>query len=147
MLKEPYTYANKLYIYSKEPSVSLFHKHAQRALCIIQRALHLRKRAVYFTKRARKETTVLALCSIHIGPLNICLLNRATNLLKRALCIMKRALFLLKRARKETTVLALCSIDIGPLNICLLNRGEVGGWGRDPKECTGRDWGMGSRTI
>jgi len=26
-------------------------------------------------------------------------------------------------------------------------RGEVGGWGRDPKKCTGRDWGMGSRTI
>ena len=25
--------------------------------------------------------------------------------------------------------------------------GEVGGWGRDPKKCTGRDWGMGSRTI
>jgi len=24
---------------------------------------------------------------------------------------------------------------------------EVGGWGRDPKECTGRDWGMGSSTI
>jgi len=22
--------------------------------------------------------------------------------------------------------------------------GEVGGWGRDPKKCTGRDWGMGS---
>ena len=35
---------------------------------------------------------------------------------------------------------------------CLLfNRvmlsGEVGGWGRDPKKCTGRDWGMGSSTI
>ena len=26
-------------------------------------------------------------------------------------------------------------------------RGEVGGWGRDPKKCTGRDWGMGSSTI
>ena len=26
-------------------------------------------------------------------------------------------------------------------------RGEVGGWGRDPKQCTGRDWGMGSSTI
>jgi len=25
--------------------------------------------------------------------------------------------------------------------------GEVGGWGRDPKKCTGRDWGMGSSTI
>jgi len=25
--------------------------------------------------------------------------------------------------------------------------GEVGGWGRDPKICTGRDWGMGSSTI
>ena len=24
---------------------------------------------------------------------------------------------------------------------------EVGGWGRDPKICTGRDWGMGSSTI
>ena len=22
-----------------------------------------------------------------------------------------------------------------------------GGWGRDPKKCTGRDWGMGSSTI
>ena len=27
------------------------------------------------------------------------------------------------------------------------NAGEVGGWGRDPKKCTGRDWGMGSSTI
>ena len=26
-------------------------------------------------------------------------------------------------------------------------RREVGGWGRDPKICTGRDWGMGSSTI
>ena len=25
--------------------------------------------------------------------------------------------------------------------------GEVGGWGRDPKKCTGRDWGMGSSTL
>ena len=25
--------------------------------------------------------------------------------------------------------------------------GEVGGWGRDTKKCTGRDWGMGSSTI
>ena len=24
---------------------------------------------------------------------------------------------------------------------------EGGGWGRDPKKCTGRDWGMGSSTI
>ena len=24
---------------------------------------------------------------------------------------------------------------------------EVGGWGRDPKKCAGRDWGMGSSTI
>ena len=24
---------------------------------------------------------------------------------------------------------------------------EVGGWGRDPKKCTGRHWGMGSSTI
>ena len=24
---------------------------------------------------------------------------------------------------------------------------EVGGWGRDPKKCTGRDWGMGLSTI
>jgi len=24
---------------------------------------------------------------------------------------------------------------------------EVGGWGRDPKKCTGRNWGMGSSTI
>ena len=25
--------------------------------------------------------------------------------------------------------------------------GEVGGWGRDQKKFTGRDWGMGSSTI
>ena len=24
---------------------------------------------------------------------------------------------------------------------------EVGGWGRDPQKCTGRDWGMGPSTI
>jgi len=28
-----------------------------------------------------------------------------------------------------------------------VSSGEVGGWGRDPKKCTGRDWGMGSSTI
>jgi len=28
-----------------------------------------------------------------------------------------------------------------------MSMGEVGGWGRDPKKCTGRDWGMGSSTI
>jgi len=31
-------------------------------------------------------------------------------------------------------------------NKCYNSR-EVGGWGRDPKKCTGRDWGMGSSTI
>ena len=30
---------------------------------------------------------------------------------------------------------------------CYTKVGEVGGWGRDPKKCTGRDWGMGSSTI
>jgi len=30
---------------------------------------------------------------------------------------------------------------------CRMRRREVGGWGRDPKKCTGRDWGMGSSTI
>ena len=29
----------------------------------------------------------------------------------------------------------------------MVSRGEVGGWGQDPKKCTGRDWGMGSSTI
>ena len=29
----------------------------------------------------------------------------------------------------------------------LCTRREVGGWGRHPKKCTGRDWGMGSSTI
>ena len=29
----------------------------------------------------------------------------------------------------------------------ILGGREVGGWGRDPKKCTGRDWGMGSSTI
>ena len=24
---------------------------------------------------------------------------------------------------------------------------EVGGWGRDPKKCTGEGWGVGSSTI
>ena len=28
-----------------------------------------------------------------------------------------------------------------------VSRWEVGGWGRDPQKCTGRDWGMGSTTI
>ena len=30
---------------------------------------------------------------------------------------------------------------------CVQRDKEVGGWGRDPKKCTGRDWGMGSSTI
>ena len=34
-----------------------------------------------------------------------------------------------------------------PLFLCFCLSGEVGGWGRDPKKCTGRDWGMGSTTI
>jgi len=33
-----------------------------------------------------------------------------------------------------------------PWHACVEYR-EVGGWGRDPKKCTGRDWGMGSSTI
>jgi len=32
-------------------------------------------------------------------------------------------------------------------NLCVIIQREVGGWGRDPKKCTGRDWGMGSSTI
>ena len=35
----------------------------------------------------------------------------------------------------------LVSLDVS------MSLGEVGGWGRDPKKCTGRDWGMGSSTI
>ena len=31
--------------------------------------------------------------------------------------------------------------------LCVEYTGEVGGWGRDPKICTGRHWGMGSSTI
>jgi len=27
------------------------------------------------------------------------------------------------------------------------SEGEVGGWGRDPKKCTGRGWRMGSSTV
>ena len=38
------------------------------------------------------------------------------------------------------------------IHVCVLTHlyveyGEVGGWGRDPKKCTGRGWGMGSKTI
>ena len=33
------------------------------------------------------------------------------------------------------------------LCVCYRVAREVGGWGRDPKKCTGRDWGMGSSTI
>ena len=47
-----------------------------------------------------------------------------------------------------------CSRVLCVPNTCLLSvylyrscKGEVGGWGRDPKKCTGRDWGMGSSTI
>ena len=40
------------------------------------------------------------------------------------------------------------SPDNVTLSVCKLNvYGEVGGWGRDPQKCTGRDWGMGSSTI
>ena len=40
---------------------------------------------------------------------------------------------------------SICEYDAEILSKGL--RGEVGGWGRDPKKCTGRDWGMGSSTI
>ena len=36
---------------------------------------------------------------------------------------------------------------VHPLCAYSSERREVGGWGRDPKKCTGRDWGMGSSTI
>ena len=41
-------------------------------------------------------------------------------------------------------VAACCSV---PWPRCPDCSREVGGWGRDPKKCTGRDWGMGSSTI
>jgi len=37
-----------------------------------------------------------------------------------------------------------CGARRGEINVY---GGEVGGWGRDPKKCTGRDWGMGSSSI
>ena len=37
-------------------------------------------------------------------------------------------------------------IDLHPIQLRAL-LGEVGGWGRDPKKCTGSIWGMGSNTI
>ena len=37
----------------------------------------------------------------------------------------------------------ICFLPIPPF----MHRREVGGWGRDPQKCTGRDWGMGSSTI
>ena len=59
-----------------------------------------------------------------------------------------------------------CGWDSLSLNPCVLSRNlcdskdqictwiqgwniwwEMGGWGRDPKKCTGRGWGMGSSTI
>ena len=43
---------------------------------------------------------------------------------------------------KETYTIKLGQPDSTPRS-----GGEVGGWGRDPKKCTGRDWGMGSSTI
>ena len=46
---------------------------------------------------------------------------------------------------RYTTEMYVSSLHFVP--IYLLYRGEVGGWGRDPKKCTGRDWVMGSSTI
>ena len=39
-----------------------------------------------------------------------------------------------------------CRYDAG-LAVMRQEEREVGGWGRDPKKCTGRDWGTGSSTI
>ena len=44
----------------------------------------------------------------------------------------------------DVTQWLICDVTSAWDDVC---RREVGGWGRDPKICTGRDWGMGSSTI
>ena len=56
-----------------------------------------------------------------------------------------------KRKRQESPLNAIeCaqeSVEIDTRSHRLYPKGEVGGWGRDLKICTGRHWGMGSSTI
>ena len=44
----------------------------------------------------------------------------------------------------DVTQWLICDVTSAWDDVC---RREVGSWGRDPKICTGRDWGMGSSTI
>ena len=47
----------------------------------------------------------------------------------------------------DSCICVLEFISVRPRWPRAMARREVGGWGRDPKKCTGRDWGMGSSTI
>ena len=61
-----------------------------------------------------------------------------------AVSLCKRALSFLKRAISLCNELYVSEIQLAAIVHC---RREVGDWGRDPKKCTGRGWGMGSSTI
>jgi len=49
--------------------------------------------------------------------------------------------------RKDPRTFCTQSSHLSPAEYHGLREPEVGGWGRDPKKCTGRGWGMGSSTI
>jgi len=62
------------------------------------------------------------------------------------LCAHLEILVWLILASRET-ILMYVYIYTNVLRLYVHLHWEVGGWGRDPKKCTGRDWGMGSSTI
>jgi len=69
----------------------------------------------------------------------LCLHGRATSLIPVYVSFAEYCLFSLAKETQNFDSTLNC--------VCTDVQREVGGWGRDPQKCTGRDWGMGSSTI
>jgi len=83
-----------------------------------------------------------------IGCLNLHVIFRTRATINRALFLQKM-LYTDKASYGSSPPcinIRACFISLFSTSLCR-SRWEVGGWGRDPKKCTGRDWGMGSSTI
>ena len=103
------------------------------------RAMHLCKRAMKCPfSRLQKVRKVRSIVS-SLGRKRE---KRATHLCKRGKRAIDFSFSCLQKERKQRWIVS--------SRVCKQRGkgdGEVGGWGRDPKKCTGRDWGMGSSSI
>ena len=80
-------------------------------------------------------------------------MEKSCDLCVRDLCVCDLCVCVLSVCDLCLCVICVCVICVCAIcvrdDLCVrddTNR-EVGGWGRDPQKCTGRDWGMGSSTI